>query len=164
MADPGSNFVKYFAHGLAFAILFLIVGLVWVVLFVLLVICGLWLGLILALVLFFVLMGYVNAFITESLWFPVRTGFLACLGHGFLLFLALLPVNGVVLAIHYLVTPDFLVSFLIFLVTAPVAGFLAKSVGGLWRVYPQDVLPFGTWPPGPPPEEAPPSPLDLPRK
>lgn len=138
-AVAGSSFGKYFLHGLAFAVLFFIVGIAWVLITVVLVICGLFLGLAIGVVLFFVFMGYVNSFVTEALWFPVKTGFLSCLGHGFLLFLVFIPLNLIILAIQAFVTPNLAVSFIVFLVTAPISGFLAKGVAGLWRVEPSQV-------------------------
>lgn len=129
----GRNFGKYFLHGIAFSLIFLVVGIAWAVITVLLVVCGLFLGLAIALVLLFVLMGYVNSFVTEALWFPVRTASLTCLGHGLLLFLALLPLNLIVLGVQAFVTPNILVALVIFVATAPIAGFLAKSVASLWR-------------------------------
>lgn len=153
MAAIGRDLAKYFVHGLAFAILFLIVAVVWVVAFAILVIFGLWIGLIIGFVLFFALMGYVNAFITLLLWFPVRMGFLSVLGHGLLLFVALLPVNLVVLAVRLFVAPDLLISFGIFLVSAPILGVVAKRVAEVWEVHPEDEAVFGEMPGEPPTDE-----------
>ncbi len=143
---------KYTLHGLAFAALFLIVGVVWAGILLVLVVCGLFIGLAIGIVLYFVLMGYVNSFITETLWFNVRTGFVACLGHGFLLFLALVPLNLLYLGLQAFVTQDLLVLVPIYLATTPIAGVIAKAVAGLWEVRPP---PWPTEAP-PPVEEAPP--------
>ncbi len=148
----GKEVVRYFVHGLAFAVLFLIVGVAWAFLLLFLVVCGLWIGLAIGLVLFFALMGYVNALLTWFLWFPVRMGFVSVLGHGLLLFLAFLPLNLLVLGVHQLVTPDLLVSLAIFLVTAPVFGYLAKLVAAVWEVHAYDLPSFGEMPPGSSPE------------
>ncbi len=149
MEARGWDVAKYFVHGLALGVLFLIVGAAWTFVIVLLVICGLWIGLATGLVLFFVLIGYLNGYVAWLLWFPVRTGFVPTLGHGVLLFLALLPLNLVVLGVHLLVTPDLLVSLGIFIVTAPAFGYVAKRVAGVWEIRSYDVARFGELPPGP---------------
>ncbi len=143
---------KYTLHGLAFAALFLIVSFAWAGIFLVLVVCGLFIGLAIGIVLYFVFMGYVNSIVTETLWFNVRTGFVTCLGHGFLLFLALLPLNLLYLGLQAFVTQDLLVLVLIYLATTPIAGVIAKAVAGLWEVRPP---PWPTEAP-PPAEEAPP--------
>ncbi len=127
------EFVKYTGHGLAFSLLFLIVGLVWSVIFFVLVICGFLIGLVIGIVLFFVFMGYVNSIVTEVLWFPMRTGFLSCLGHGFLLFLALLPINLVLFGVQLVVQPGLPVALVLFLATSPLVGVIAKFVARIWE-------------------------------
>ncbi len=153
---------KCAAHGLAFSAIFFLLSIAWAALLVILVVCGLYLGLAIGIVLLFVFMGYVNAFVSEALWFRVRTGFVPCLGHGFLLFLALLPVNLTVVAVQALVTPDPLVSLLLFVALSPVTGLFAKKVAGLWEVRPSALAPSPT--PAAPDEASAPPPVYFPRK
>ncbi len=167
MPSPSAwhGLVKYFEHGLAFSILFFLLYVGWAGLTLVLVACGLFLGLAIGLVLFFAFTGYVNAFVTQSLWFPVRTGFWTCLGHGFLLFLALAPVNLAVLGIRYLATPSLGLSLILFIATAPLTGFIAKAVGSRYEVSSRTPPGLGSLPPGLGEEaSAPPSSFDYPRK
>ncbi len=136
--SPGRRFAKYFAHGLAFGLLFLVVGVAWAFRVAVLVVCGLYLGLAIGIVLFFVFVGYVNVMVTEALWFPVRTGFLTCLGHGLLLCLALVPVNAIVLGVQAYVTPDLMASLGLYAAMAPITGLLAKAIAGIWRFIPSE--------------------------
>lgn len=154
------EFGKYMAHGLAFSILFLIVGVVWSVIFLLLVVCGFIIGLVIGIVLFFVFMGYVNSIVTEVLWFPVRTGFLTCLGHGLVLFLALLPLNLVLFGVQLVVRPDLLAVLVLFLATSPLVGAIAKFVARIWEA-PRVVPPVAVMTA---PAEAPPPPYEPPWK
>lgn len=153
------EFGKYTAHGLAFAILFLIVGVAWAAIFLVLAICGFLIGIAIGLVLYFVLMGYVNSIVTEVLWFPVKTGLVTCLGHGFLLFLALLPVNLVLFGVQLVVRPDLLVTLMLFVASSPLAGAIAKLVARIWempRAPPMpDLVPAPADSASPPPFEPP---------
>lgn len=141
--------LKYFVHGLLLNVLMVLAGLLWVVPALLLVVCGLWIGLIIAFVLLLVIYGYVNAFVTGFLWFPVETGFLKCLLHGLLLVLASLLVAfplallgvgftwaGAQLTLFFFAfpLPNPLVLAAWFVFGSIVEGWLGMHVAEIWRV------------------------------
>ncbi len=124
----------YFAHGLALGLLFFAVGTAWAFPLSTLLVGGIFFGIVIGVGVFLAVLGYLNTIVVEGLWFPVRTGFLTCLGHGFLLFVALLPLNLFVVAVQAYVTRAPVVSLLVFVAAAPLNGFLGKAVAAGWRI------------------------------
>lgn len=127
------NLMKYFVHGIAYSILFLILEIVWVFIFAILVAIGWIIGLIIGFGLLLLIIGFVNSVITSWLWFPVKMSFWSTLSHGFVLFIALLFVNGVVVIVPYLFFPELVTTVVTFIVGSFLSGFVGKKVAGWWR-------------------------------
>jgi len=88
------SLVKYFLHGLAFSVIFLLLALVWAFILAILVVTGLVIGLIIGLILLLFIIGGLNSFLTDFIWsIPIKTGWKSLLGHGFVLFIALIIVH-----------------------------------------------------------------------
>ena len=150
--------LRYLFHGLALAVLLTIFGFGWFLVAFFLVFLGDILGLIVAFGVYFVLLGYVNAWITEALWFPVAKGLLKGLFQGFLLFLALVPLNLLTAAVQAYVSSQGWVSVLVLVAVSPLTGFLGERIARIWRSERPSLAPWDT-PPAPPPR-----PVDFPRK
>jgi len=127
--------VKYFLHGILFSGLLIVLLVGWAALTLVLVVCGAWLGLILAVVLLVAMIGWLNTIITATLWFEVETGVGQYLAHGLLLLIVLLVASLGPRAVDLFV-PGIGTTILMFFVWAPVDGYLAKRIAGIWRRYP----------------------------
>lgn len=124
---------KYFVHGIAFSLLFAILTLAWFFSLLLLIILGSFIGLIIGLGILMLIIGGLNSFLTSLLWFPVRTSFWGILGHGFVLLIVLLIVDGVFVIIPSLAFPAMSTTVITFIVGSFLNGFVGKKVAGLWK-------------------------------
>lgn len=135
-----AKIAKYFAQGLPFALVMFGLAFVWSYLVAFL---GFDLGL-LALVGIFVALalafGVLNTLLTGKLWFPMRKGAKVFIGQGLLLFFAFFFIEYIEI---YALIPLFLdltmlEQILVVVVLAAVYafgdGYVAKAIGGHWRV------------------------------
>ncbi len=153
----GTTVAKLFAHGILFSVITTLLVLIIAGALFGLVIVGLFFGglvgfLAVTVVLFILIAaayGFANAAITRFLWFPVRGGFGAYLGHGLLLGLILIFAQSIPVAILTTVfvtaagNPALLIPFQIVLTIlfAFVTGYAGRWVAGLWRTGPRTHVP-----------------------
>lgn len=124
---------KYFVHGAAFSVIFTILAMLWLFGLLILIVLGSFIGLIIGLGILMVIIGGLNSALTSVLWFPVRTSFWSILGHGFVLSIVLLIVNGIFVMIPTLAFPEASTTAITFIIASFLDGFVAKKVAGLWR-------------------------------
>jgi len=124
------NVSKYFLHGILFSIIYLALVFVWVN--VLLVAEGL-VGFIIAFIALFFILGGLNSFLTEVIWsISTKTGWKSLLGHGFVLFIALIIAHIPSMVINLAVSGLATVTVL-FIVNGFIDGFVAKNVARWWE-------------------------------
>ncbi len=135
-----AKIAKYFAHGLPFALVMFGLAFLWSYLVAPL---GLDLGLLALGVVFVALavaFGVLNSLLTGKLWFPMRRGAKVFIGQGLLLFFAFFFIEYIEI---YALIPLFLdltmlEQILVVVVLAAVYafgdGYVAKAIGGHWRV------------------------------
>ena len=99
------DLAKYFIHGVAFSLLFTALDIAWIFGFLILIILGSVIGLIIGLGVLMLIIGGLNSFLTSLLWFEVKTSFWSILGHGIVLFIALLVVNFIFMIAPVLALP-----------------------------------------------------------
>ena len=127
------NVSKYFLHGILFSIIFLVLALVWVFIFALLVVVGLFIGFIIGFIVLFFILGGLNSILTVRIWsIPIKTEWMILLGHGFVLFIALIIAHIPATVIN-LVVPDLTTTIVLFIVYAFIDGFVAKNVASWWK-------------------------------
>ncbi len=132
--------LKYFIHGLAFAVLYFILAIIWAFIFAFLVIIGSFLGFIIGIVILFFFVGGLNTFLTQLIWSAhIRSDWLSLFIHGLGLFFVLLIVS---LPMFFLFgTPYGLVlSIVLFLLYALIDGFIAKNIAFALREHPKPIL------------------------
>jgi len=122
----------YFAHGLAFSLLFTVLVIAWTFGLIILTVLGSWIGLIIGFGLLILIIGFINAVITELLWFPVRWEFWDMVLHGFVLFIALLIVNSIFLLAPSLAFPGTATRIITVIIGSFIDGFVCKKVASLW--------------------------------
>lgn len=127
------NLVKYFIHGLGFSIIYLVLAIGWAFILVLLVGLGYIIGLIIGLGLLFLIVGYLNSFITDLLWFPVRTSFWSTLFHGFALFIVLVIVGIIFVWIPNTAFPSIYTQVVTFIGETFLNGLAGKTIAGGWK-------------------------------
>lgn len=133
--SPLSALIRYFFHGITFAIL------TWLLIFALMFIAALLMfiggiiGLMIGIVLYFFILGGVNAEITHIIWgTKIKMDVVNIAIHGFFLFLALLligvPVSVVVIAVLAagFTFLNIIAWIITFVVSAIIDGFIAKNV------------------------------------
>lgn len=84
--------------------------------------------------------GILNSFLVNLLWFPARKGWRVYLVQGLVISIALFLVQFLIL--YILITPLFVLTFteqavivfLVGVVYALIDGYLAKSIGGHWKI------------------------------
>lgn len=124
---------KYFIHGFAFSVIMIALFFVWVVITVFLAVVGSFIGLILGFVVLFFMLSGLNCFLTENIWsISTKTEWMSLLGHGFVLFFALIIANIPSIIIG-LTAPNLAVTMVLFVVEAFVDGFVAKNVAVFWE-------------------------------
>jgi hypothetical protein len=124
-------FAKYFVHGIAFSLLFIVLGLVVLFVTVALVAIGSLIGLIIGLGILMLAIGGLNCFLAEVIWgVHAKTSFWSLFFHGIVLFLALLVVNGILVAFPNFVFPSIATSVITFIIGAFAGGFVGKKVAG----------------------------------
>lgn len=127
------NPLKYFLHGLAYSLLMLVLVFVWALILLILTMLGAIIGLIIGVILLFFIMGFLNSFLTLYIWsIPVKMQLTSLLGHGFLLFIALIVVNVPAMMIN-LSVPGLATSIVLFIAYAFIDGFVSKYVALIWR-------------------------------
>jgi len=127
------SLVKYFLHGLAFSVIFLLLAFVWAFILAILVVTGLVIGLIIGLILLLFIIGGLNSFLTGFIWsIPIKTGWKSLLGHGFVLFIALIIVHVPAIIMSSIV-PNLATTIVLFIVYALIDGFVAKNVATYWE-------------------------------
>ena len=131
------NLAKYFVHGIAFSLLFTILAIIWAFILLILVSLGWFIGLIIGLGILMLIIGGLNSFLTDLLWFPVKTSFWSILGHGIILFIVLLIVNGIFVIAPTLIFPGIATTIIVFIVGSFMDGFVAKKVAGFWEIVPE---------------------------
>ena len=127
------NPVKYFMHGLLFSVLYLILVFVWALILVVLVAAGAFIGLIIGFVILMFIVGGLNSFLTDILWFPVKTSWKNTLAHGIVLFIVLLIANVIIVTLPTSVLPSVATSVITFIIATFVDGYAAKNVAGMWK-------------------------------
>lgn len=127
------NLVKYFIHGFGFSILLFVLTIGWALILVLLIASGFIIGLIIGLGLLFLVVGYVNSFIADLMWFPVKTSFLGALGHGFALFVVLAIIGVVFKWIPNMAFPGIPTQIITFIVQTFLNGLAGKTIAGGWK-------------------------------
>ena len=131
------NLAKYFVHGIAFSLLFTILAIIWAFILLILVSLGWFIGLIIGLGILMLIIGGLNSFLTDLLWFPVKKSFWSILGHGIILFIVLLIVNGIFVIAPTLIFPGIATTIIVFIVGSFMDGFVAKKVAGFWEIVPE---------------------------
>jgi len=120
---------KYFLHGLIFSLLLLALEIVWAFLFVFLVLIGYIVGLILGFIVLFFIIGGLNAVLTQSIWDTyIRQNWKSLLGHGIVLFIALIIAAIPSLLVRYAYS-SLIAEVFVFFVYCFVDGYIAKHVG-----------------------------------
>ena len=127
------NPLKYLIHGITFSILFLILVIIWAFIFAFLVTIGFILGFIIGIGLLFLIVGYINSFLTDLLWFPVKTSFWSTLFHGFALFIVLLIVGVIFVLIPNMAFPSITTRIITFIVETFLNGLAGKTIAGGWK-------------------------------
>jgi len=139
----GRDAAKYFVHGIAFSFLFAILTSAWsgiALVFIFLIVSigfdiGYFIGIIIGLGVLFLVIGGLNTFITSTLWFKVKKGFLDLLSHGVVLFVILLIVNFAIQTLPKQAQPGTPTTVITFLIAAFVDGLIAKKVARWWRAH-----------------------------
>lgn len=124
---------KYFVHGIVFSLLFTVLVIAWIFGFLILVILGSFIGLIIGLGILMLIIGGLNSFLTGLLWFRVKTSFWCILGHGIVLFIVLLIVNGIFVLAPSLAFPGIGTTVVTFVIGSFLDGFVGKKVAGWWK-------------------------------
>jgi hypothetical protein len=127
------NLLKYFLHGLAFSVIFSLLAFVWAFILVLLAMVGAFIGLIIGVIILFFIIGGLNSFLTDFIWsIPIKTKWTSLLGHGVVLFIALvlvhIPSFVVSLSLHGLAT-----TIVLFLAFSFIDDFVAKYIAIQWE-------------------------------
>jgi len=126
------NPLKYFLHGILFSVLLFVLVFAWAAIFAGLILIGAFIGLIIGVILLFLIMGAINSFLTDFIWsLSIKIGWKDLLGHGFVLFIALIFANIPYLIINLLVS-SLAVIIVLFIGYAFIDGFVAKKVAGYW--------------------------------
>lgn len=124
---------KYFVHGLSFSLIMTVLVFVWVFFLAVLIVMGSFIGLIIGLIVLLFIIGGLNSFLTETIWsIYTRTHWMSLLGHGFVLFIALI-VAHIPTIIVGLMAPSIPVAIALFIVGAFIDGFVAKNVASFWE-------------------------------
>lgn len=122
-------FAKYFVHGVAFSLLFLVLFFMFAFLLVFLVAFGAFIGLIIGLGILMLIVGGLNSFLADVIWgIETNTSFWSLLLHGFVLFLILILVNGILVMVPNLVFPGIATTVITFIIGAFAGGFVGKAV------------------------------------
>ena len=144
--SPWRTAAKYFVHGILFLLLYFAMIFLWAFFIAALVMIGLFLGLILGFIVLFFLIGGLNSFLTDILWsVHIKTRWTSLLGHGLVLFIAILVVNIPHIFIIILV-PNLFLSIIMIVLYAFVDGFVAKNVAMWWERKPEEGGIVGTTP------------------
>jgi hypothetical protein len=130
--------IKYFIHGLAFSLLFTVLAFLWTFGVLMLIVIGSIIGLIIGIGLLMLIVGAINACLTSTLWFPVETSFMSILGHGIVLFIILILVNGVFLLAPSIAFPGTLTTVITFIAGCFIDGFVGKMVASWWKTYEEE--------------------------
>lgn len=124
---------KYFVHGLAFSVIMIFLVFLWSFVLAFLVVAGAFIGLIIGLLVLFFILGGLNSFLTEEIWsISTRTGWMSLLGHGVVLFIALIIAHIPSIIIN-LTVPSLPMTIVLFIAEAFIDGFVAKNVAGFWE-------------------------------
>jgi cation transport ATPase len=124
---------KYFVHGLAFSLLFTVLIILWAFGFLVLIVLGAWIGWIIGLGLLMLITGGLNTLLTSFLWFPVKTSSWSIIGHGIVLFIVLLIVNGIAVWLPSMAFPGIATTIATFIFASFIDGFVCKQVAGFWE-------------------------------
>jgi len=126
------NPVKYFLHGFLFSILFLVFAFAWAFILAALILIGLFIGLVIGVIVLFFIIGSLNSFLADFIWsIRMKTNWKDLLGHGFVLFIALI-IAGVPALIISLIVPTLATTIALFILYAFIDGFAAKKVAHYW--------------------------------
>ncbi|MGA2309845.1 MAG: hypothetical protein ABSG57_09905 [Candidatus Bathyarchaeia archaeon] len=137
----GSLLARFFLHGIAFSALLAVSTIVWAFVTGTLVMVGfavgLMLGVVISLILSFVLYifieGGLNILLTKFVWkVSIRQDWKAVLGHGLVLFIALLLVGIPSIIINFLI-PSWITIVVVYIAYCFVDGFVAKEVAFVWK-------------------------------
>jgi hypothetical protein len=124
---------KYFVHGAAFSLIFTALVFLWIFGYFMLIVLGSLIGLVIGLGLLMLIVGGINCFLTNALWFPVKTSFWDIVGHGIVLFIALAVVNAIVVIVPTLVFPGLVTTIVTFIIASFVDGFACKNIARFWE-------------------------------
>lgn len=124
---------KYFIHGFLFSILMLVSFFVWVGVLVFLVTIGSFIGLLLGFIVLLLILSGLNSLLAQEIWsISIRTSWMSLLGHGLVLFIALIIAHVPTLVIG-LTVPSSFTMIILFIIEAFVDGFVAKNVAYWWE-------------------------------
>lgn len=127
------NPLKYFFHGISFSILLLLLTFAWIFIAAILMVTGYLIGLIIGFVILLFLIGGLNSFLTDLIWdIPIETDWKSLLGHGFVLFIALLIADIPAIIIGS-IAPSLATQIVLFIVYAFIGGFIGRNVAGHWE-------------------------------
>jgi hypothetical protein len=127
------DLLKYFIHGFVFSLLFFLLTIAWLFGMLLLIVFGSFIGLIIGAGILMLIVGCLNTFLTSLLWFPVKTSFWSITGHGIVLFMVLLVVNGIFVTVPSLAFPGIAAGVFALIVGSLVDGFVCKKVASWWE-------------------------------
>lgn len=130
------SIVKYFMHGAIFSLLLFVLTGVWAFALIALVSIGWIIGFVIGLGLLFLVAGFLNAFVTDLLWFAVKTGFWRLLGHGFVLLVVLAILDCLIVVTPSHVFPGMATIVVTLFVVSFLYGFVGKGIAGLWEEKP----------------------------
>jgi len=125
------DLLKYLLHGLGFS---LILWAMEIPLSLLVMSFTTGIVIVVALIAVFFLMGLVNTFLAKKLWFPMKHASpIGLLAHGIILFTALLLVYVPLVFLPNQLAPGTTTWLATFFVSAPVNGYVCKTIASLWR-------------------------------
>jgi hypothetical protein len=95
---------------------------------------GALIGLMIGLIILLFFIGGLNSFLTDLIWsIPIKTKWTSLLGHGLLLFIALIILEIPALLIVS-TAPGILTTIVLIIVYPFVDGFVAKNIAAIWKV------------------------------
>ena len=124
---------KYFVHGIVFSIFLVVLTMIWTFVLVGLVAIGWIIGLAIGFGLLILIVGFINAVVTSFLWFPVKMSSWSLLGHGLILFIALIISDVFIVIVPTHVFPGTGTVVLTRIITSFLYGFVGKKVAGFWE-------------------------------
>ncbi len=125
--------MKFFVHGLLFSLLFTLLAFAGIFALLVLVTLGSFIGLILGLGILIVFLAVSNNVIVMFVWdFEMKWSFLSLLGHGTVLFIALLVIHVPMALLLSTIFPGTATVVVIFIIGCFIDGAVGKAVAQWW--------------------------------